>query len=97
MNGRKHRVSGSISLDFCKEIFMSGFDRFHRDNFYVADKFNVQAEPDYEKQFARQLERLQMDRIDFYLLHGVTDKLIPRLPGPRRAGAFPGAKAPREN
>ena len=36
----------------------------------------VQAEPDYEKQFAKQLERLQMDRIDFYLLHGVTDKLV---------------------
>lgn len=29
-----------------------------------------------KKQFARQLDRLQMDRIDFYLLHGVTDKLI---------------------
>ena len=42
----------------------------------MADKFNVQAEPDYEKQFAQQLARLQMDRIDFYLLHGVTDKLI---------------------
>ena len=50
--------------------------RYPRDSFCVADKFNVQAEPDYEKQFARQLERLQMDRIDFYLLHGVTDKLI---------------------
>ena len=51
-------------------------DRYPRDSFCVADKFNVQAEPDHEKQFARQLERLQMDRIDFYLLHGVTDKLI---------------------
>ena len=50
--------------------------RYPRDSFCVADKFNVQAEPDYEKQFARQLDRLQMDRVDFYLLHGVTDKLI---------------------
>ena len=50
--------------------------RYPRDSFYVADKFNVQAEPDYKKQFARQLDRLQMARIDFYLLHGVTDKLI---------------------
>ena len=49
---------------------------YPRDSFHVADKFNVQAEPDCEKQFARQLDRLQMDRIDFYLLHGVTDKLI---------------------
>ena len=50
--------------------------RYSRDSFYVADKFNVQAEPDYQKQLARQLERLQMEHIDFYLLHGVTDKLI---------------------
>ena len=50
--------------------------QYPRDSFYVADKFNVQAEPDYKKQFAQQLERLQMDRVDFYLLHGVTDKLI---------------------
>ncbi len=42
----------------------------------MADKFNVQADPDYAAQFAEQLRRLQMDRIDFYLLHGVTDKLI---------------------
>ena len=59
------------------EVFLGkALKRYPRDSFYVADKFNVQAEPDYKKQFARQLDRLQMDRIDFYLLHGVTDKLI---------------------
>ena len=59
------------------EVFLGkALKGYPRGSFYVADKFNVQAEPDYKKQFARQLERLQMDRIDFYLLHGVTDKLI---------------------
>lgn len=59
------------------EVFLGKtLKQYPRDSFYIADKFNVQAEPDYEKQFAQQLERLQMNRIDFYLLHGVTDKLI---------------------
>ncbi len=46
---------------------------YPRDSYYVADKFNLQAEPDYQKQFARQLKRLQMESIDFYLLHGIQD------------------------
>ena len=59
------------------EVFLGkALKGYPRNIFYVADKFNVQAEPDYKKQFARQLDRLQMDRIDFYLLHGVTYKLI---------------------
>ena len=46
---------------------------YPRDSFYVADKFNLEANPDYRAQFAEQLERLQMDYIDFYLLHGIMD------------------------
>ncbi len=51
--------------------------KYPRDSYFVADKFNVQADPDFAEQFSRQLDRLQMDSIDFYLLHGMTDKLIP--------------------
>ena len=59
------------------EVFLGkALKQYPRESFYVADKFNVQAEADYKLQFERQLERLQMDHIDFYLLHGVTDKLI---------------------
>lgn len=47
--------------------------QYPRDSFYVADKYNIWAEPDGRKQFAEQLERLQMDRIDFYMLHGISD------------------------
>ncbi len=39
---------------------------YPRDSYYVADKYNFQAKPDYRAQFAEQLERLQMDYIDFY-------------------------------
>ena len=51
--------------------------KYPRESFLVADKFNVQAEPNFKAQFAQQLSRLQMDYIDFYLLHGLTDQLIP--------------------
>ncbi|MDR2167931.1 MAG: aldo/keto reductase [Clostridiales bacterium] len=47
-----------------------------RDSFYVADKYSMNAEPDYKLQFETQLKRLQMDRIDFYLLHAVQDTTV---------------------
>lgn len=49
---------------------------YPRDSYYVADKFNYQANPDYKEQFAQQLNRLGMERIDFYLIHGVQDYFI---------------------
>ena len=49
---------------------------YPRESYHVADKFNLQADPDYRAQFARQLERLQMAYIDFYLLHGIQDDFI---------------------
>ncbi len=50
--------------------------KYSRDSYFIADKFNVQANPNFSEQFERQLNRLQMEQIDFYLLHGVSDKLI---------------------
>ena len=50
--------------------------KYPRNSFYVADKFNLEANPDYRGQFAEQLERLQMEYIDFYLLHGINDASI---------------------
>ena len=59
------------------EVFVGeALKEYPRDSYYVADKYNFQAEPDFRKQFAQQLERLQMDRIDFYLLHGIQDNFV---------------------
>lgn len=46
---------------------------YPRDSYYVADKFNLEANPDYKAQLDEQLEKLGMDYIDFYLLHGIGD------------------------
>ncbi|MBO4368215.1 MAG: aldo/keto reductase [Clostridia bacterium] len=50
-----------------------GMKKYPRDSFYLATKFNIGANPDYRAVFAEQLERLQTDRIDFYLIHCVMD------------------------
>lgn len=46
---------------------------FTRDSYYIATKFYIDANPDYEAVFEEQLQRLQTDRIDFYLLHCLND------------------------
>ena len=46
---------------------------YPRESYHVATKFNLRANPDYKAQFAQQLERLNMDYVDFYLLHGIGD------------------------
>lgn len=51
--------------------------KYPRDSYFVADKFNIQANPDYQYQFSEQLSRLNMPYIDFYLLHGITDLTAP--------------------
>ena len=53
----------------------------HENSFYIADKYNFQAQPDYRKQFQEQLTRLNMDRIDFYLLHGIQDTFAEQMIG----------------
>ena len=60
------------SEGFLKEVLVK---RYPRDSFYIADKFFIQANPDYKAVFEEQLERLGTDHIDFYLIHSVTDNL----------------------
>lgn len=62
-----------------EEFLGRALAQYPRDTFYVADKYNIQAEPDYQKQFQEQLKRLQMERIDFYLLHGIQDHFAEKI------------------
>lgn len=50
--------------------------KYPRDSYYLATKFNYRANPDYKAVFAQQLERLQTDHIDFYLIHCLLDSNI---------------------
>ncbi len=47
-----------------------------RDSFYLASKYFIGANPDYKAVFEEQLQRLQTDRIDFYLIHCLLDNNI---------------------
>ncbi|MDO4339591.1 MAG: aldo/keto reductase [Eubacteriales bacterium] len=59
-----------------EEFVGKALAEYPRNSYYVADKYNLQANPDYKAQFAEQLQRLQMEYIDFYLLHGVQDYFV---------------------
>lgn len=59
-----------------EEFLGKALAEYPRESYYVADKFNLQAEPDYKKQFPEQLSRLNMEYIDFYLIHGIQDAWI---------------------
>ncbi|MCL2371774.1 MAG: aldo/keto reductase [Defluviitaleaceae bacterium] len=50
--------------------------KYPRESYFLADKYNLLAQPDYRIQFPEQLERLQTDYIDFYLCHGISDNHI---------------------
>ncbi len=49
---------------------------YPRESFCVATKYNCRANPDYEAVFNEQLKRLDMDYIDYYLLHAIGDSTV---------------------
>lgn len=50
--------------------------KYPRDGFFVATKYNCRANPDYKEVFEEQLKRLDMDHIDFYLIHAISDNSV---------------------
>lgn len=75
-----------------EEFLGEALKNYPRGSFYVADKYNLQAEPDYAKQFHEQLRRLQMEYIDFYLLHGIQDSFADEMLGNGCIAYFDGLK-----
>lgn len=59
------------------EIFLGkALKKYDRESFYVTDKFLIGANPDYRSVFEEQLKKLQVDHIDFYLIHSIGDNTI---------------------
>ncbi len=48
--------------------------RYPRKSYHLATKFFIQADADYRAVFEKQMARLKTDRIDFYLIHAVSDR-----------------------
>ena len=64
------------------EVFLGkALSKYPRESYYIADKFKISANPDYKAQFADQLKRMNVDYIDFYLLHGLADNNYKRVLG----------------
>ena len=57
-------------------VLAEALRRYPRRTYNIADKFNFQASRDYKSQFADQLQKMELEYIDFYLLHGVQDNFI---------------------
>lgn len=59
------------------ETFLGkALSKYPRNSYYLADKFNAMANPNYAEQFQEQLSRLNTDYIDFYLIHGIQDPFV---------------------
>lgn len=57
-------------------VLASALRGYPRRTYNIADKYNFQASRDYAAQFAEQLEKMKLEYIDFYLLHGIQDNFI---------------------
>lgn len=57
-------------------VLAKALREYPRRTYYIADKYNFQASRDYRAQFAQQLEKMELEYIDFYLLHGIQDNFV---------------------
>lgn len=72
--GINYYDTASIYHNGESETFLGrSLSRFPRSSYCIATKFYIDAEKDYRATFEQQLKKLRTDRIDFYLLHSVTD------------------------
>lgn len=56
-----------------EEFLGHALKKYNRNDYYLATKFFIQANPDYKLVFETQLKRLNTDHIDFYLIHCLLD------------------------
>ncbi|NLF36288.1 MAG: oxidoreductase, partial [Clostridiaceae bacterium] len=61
-----------------EEFLGEALKKYDRSSYYLATKFNINANPDYKAVFEEQLSKLQTDYIDFYLIHSLSDSTMQR-------------------
>ncbi len=73
-NGINYYDSAYVYHGGQSEVFTGkALSKYPRDSYYITTKYNFGANPDYKQVFEQQLERFGVDRIDFYLIHCLTD------------------------
>lgn len=59
------------------EVFVgAALKKYPRESFHVATKYHCLANPDFKAVFEEQLKRLDMDYIDYYLIHAIGDNTV---------------------
>jgi hypothetical protein len=61
-----------------EEFLGEALKKYDRSSYYLATKFNINANPDYKAVFDEQLSKLNTDYIDFYLIHALSDSTMQR-------------------
>ena len=51
----------------------ASLEKYPRDSYYIATKYAISLNPDYEAVFEEQLAKLKTDYIDFYHIHSIMD------------------------
>ena len=73
-NGINYYDTAYVYHEQTSETFLGkALKEYPRDSYYLATKFYLRANPDYKAVFEEQLEKLQTDYIDFYLVHCIMD------------------------
>lgn len=73
-NGINYFDTAYVYHEQTSETFLGkALKEYPRDSYYLATKFYIRANPDYKAVLEEQLEKLQTDYIDFYLIHCLMD------------------------
>ena len=73
-NGINYYDTAYVYHEHTSEAFLGkALKDYPRDSYYVATKFYIRSNPDFKAVFEEQLNNLQTDYIDFYLIHCLVD------------------------
>ena len=78
-NGINYYDTAYVYHHHDSEAFLGqALKKYPRESYYIATKFFILSNPNYKEVFEEQLQKLQTDYIDFYLIHGIFDHTFQR-------------------